>query len=702
MQFTKGKTIILIAIIVGASIAGIGIGLWFFINTQSENVLENTEVSINNVEIISADNDSVEVRIIGNIINPSGISAILDPMTLAVDYQGVQIGTTQTVTINVVGTNTPFNFTTTISISNFEQFSKFLDAFIENESVNLEISGTATIHAVGISINKNIVKTIAMNGMDDKLNFTVVDFKIINASSTDINANLTIEIENPSSITLNLNNINFNISWQNKILGQLDISTLKILGGIHNTTLIGRVILKNSTLFDEMVDQLLNNTDIQLNMQGLKSSNNILSNYISKLNINVIMPGLKAFDCIILAIRLIDSTNESFDLSVDLQIYNPTSGPVNIYNITFNTTYKGDQLGTVVFPDLTVESGTKTYTVNVTFILTNTTMLSEILTKYLSGEEINITFIGVADGTDVIAQMLDGYQRNVTLPAFTELQYSIGIMNFVNATEQTLTFNTTITMENPSPLNILLNNSCLDTYYQDYWAGNITFGFVNLTPGINVIDIQVIISGEKNSSNIEDLLSEYINGNDVIINIIGNLSIKLSGMAEPINVTFKLNKTITGFQGQLVKGVKLNFITLAVYPNMLMQAHVNATIYNPFNFTINITYLEYDVYFDDEDGYVIVISPLITFSGDKKMNIYIDTITKNYTSSPLEIPANSTREISETISTTSEDIYCRLYDEYYQDNDLYIDVKNGKMQVDIGGFRPWITVEIYDIYVPET
>ena len=84
------------------------------------------------------------------------------------------------------------------------------------------------------------------------------------------------------------------------------------------------------------------------------------------------------------------------------------------------------------------------------------------------------------------------------------------------------------------------------------------------------------------------------------------------------------------------------------------------------------------------------------------MNIYIDTITKNYTSSPLEIPANSTREISETISTTSEDIYCRLYDEYYQDNDLYIDVKNGKMQIDIGGFRPWITVEIYDIYVPET
>ncbi|MHA1270890.1 MAG: DUF3712 domain-containing protein [Candidatus Helarchaeota archaeon] len=714
MKFTKTTTIILIAVIAGAGITGATLGIFYLINVSSQNALENADVDVDSLEILSVNNNTVEIRLIGTITNPSGISATLHPMTLSVEYLNNEIGITQTTTININGVSTEINQTVSVNITNSTQFMYFMDDFLKNSTINLEVSGLASITAVGISINKPVTKNIAITGMNNQFNLTVINFGIINANSTHITANITTEIKNPSSIKITLTNVYFDVFWQNQSLGELLIQNLIINTGNNNECVVGIVKLDNLTHFDKMVDNLLNNTDITLNIKGKTSENNVLSLYISRLDLNVLMPGLDAFDCIILAINLTDCSNNSFSMNVLLEIYNPTSGPVSIYNITFNTTYNGEQLGLVSFPDLTVNSGTETYLVAVNFTLTNDTLLSEILTNYLSGIDVNITFIGVANGSNVISNMVDGYEKNVTLPASINFNYGIGTINLVNSSAKTLTFNTTLIVNNPTPLTVYLN-ATLNVTYKVSWIGNLTADSITLIPGTNNIPVQIIISGEKNMSAVEELLSQHINGNTVELILNGTINLQVDGMKNAINTSFNTKVNFDGNQDQLITQIRLNFIVLNVnwasYPTITysMNAYVNATVFNPFNFSINITYLEYDIYFDDNDGcliqaYIFLFGTVTIANYPQKSNINIDNITKNYTASPPEIKlnGNSYQNISETISSSDPELCSRLYDEYYQDDDLVIDIKNGKMQVQIGDFSVWVSFEFLDVPVPNT
>ena len=714
MKFTKTNAIILFIIIAGASISGLGIGLWFIFNMQSNNALANADVSVDSAEVSGVNNDTMEVKISGTITNPSGINAILHPMSFTIKYLNLELGTGQITEISITGVTTHFNQTVNITVKNNNNFNMFVNDFITNATVKVELTGNAFITALGFSITKPVSKTISLNGMNNQLNFTIVSFSILNASSTKFRANITTEIENPSTLKLNLNDVHFNISWQNEILGELIIPQLSIQEGIKNITIIGIVSLVNSTRFDNMVDQLLNNTDILLNITGIPSKNNILSYYISKLNLSVLMPGLEAFDCVILAINLTDCSNDSFDLDVMLEIYNPTSGSVNISNIYFNTSYNGEQLGTVSFPNLTVYSGTEKYLVNVTFTLTNATLLSDILTNYLSGTEINITFIGVANGSNVISNMVDGYKKNITLPASPPFNYGINSISLINSTAKTLTLNATLMVNNPTPLSVSLN-ATLNTTYKTEWIGNLTAKSINLISGNNNIHVQIIISGEKNISAVEDLLSQHINGNIVELILNGSINIKVDGMKSTVNTSYNSIVNLTGIHDDLITQVRLNFIELKVdwssYPSIsyAMNAYVNATIYNPFNFSINITYLEYSIYFDDPDGcliqaYIPFVGTVTIANYPSKYHVNIDNITKNYTANPPPIKLNnvSYKNISETISSSNDELCSRLYDDYYQDNDLTIDITHGKMQVKIGDFKVWISFEFLDVPVPQT
>ena len=686
------KAIILIIIICSASV-GTFLGIYFVINVTVEQAMENAEVNVNSIEILSADNDTLTVRILGNITNPSGSAATLQPMTLTVNYQGASMGTTQTTTIEIQPTTTLFNQTCDVTITNRTLFGLFMADFIKKANLDLTLSGLASITAAGMTFQQNIVKTISMAGMNNEFNVTLLSFSIINASSTNFNASVLIEVKNPSSTTLNLENVLFNVSWQAKTLGELYISHLKIISGTHNTSLIGMVKIYNLTLFDEMADTILNNTDVELNFKGKTSDSNILASYFSELDLNVIIPGLETFDCVILSIELKNSSDNSFTLDVELEIYNPTSGPVDISNVTFNTYYCNELLGLVNFSDLTVESGRKTYLLTVEFILTNASLLSDILTNYLNGNDIEITFIGAANGTDIISSMVDGYKQNITLPASPAFNYTLGSLDLVGSTATTLILNSTITVNNPTPLNVTLVSLFFNATYENSWVGNVTAGPINLRPGQNVIPIQIILSGDVNKSAIEDLLSKHINHISITLNLTGYIRIKIAGMNGTINTTLNFIETLAGVQDDLIQQTRLYMITVD-YSVPKMIATVKVTAYNPFDFEINITYLSYDAYFDDPDG-----AHYLLINYDPDYNIYIDSVAENHSSSPIQMSALGTKDLDANISNFNYETCFRLWCEYEIDRYLEVDILNGKMQVTIGAFQAWISFAYPKIHV---
>ncbi|MHA1298307.1 MAG: DUF3712 domain-containing protein [Candidatus Helarchaeota archaeon] len=707
MSLNRKRTILIIALIGSVSAIGLVFFLFWDFNKNSNillitNPLENADLNVENISLLSASNNSVRINLTVSVSNPSGISATLNPSNIIIDYIGIDMGTTQLNTAYIGGGSTQINQELNVTITNTTHFDKFIEDFINNSSLNLTARGTVSLSAFGFKLSLSVSETIPLNGLNNNFNVTLTNFAILDANSTAVNVTLITEIKNPSSLTINLENLAFNVSWDSITIGELHVYNLLIMNGTNNSTNNATLILTNQTHFDKMAEDLLNGSDIELELLGL-SSHTILDSYFDGLLLNVTMAGLAPFEVAIISVGLVGNSNESVTLDVELEIYNPTSGPIAIDNVTFNVSYLNEDLGMVNFSNLNVESGRKKYLLTVEFILTNLTLLSDLLTNYLNGIDVSLTFTGNSNGGNVIADIIDGYQHNITLPASSAFDYEIENLALVNATDDTLTLNATLIVNNTTPLNVSLDYLLLNVSYGGELVGNVTAGPVNLTIGNNSIPIQVIITGEYNMTAVEDLLSKHVNKQTVNLTLTGNVSTILDGMQDTLNTTLNYTLELEGVQNDLVDSIKVTKITLTI--DIFggaggVEFEVNASVNNPFNFTINVTYIEYDVSYNDSDGCQIQLPPLWNRPyGNPRYYGNEWSITDNHTTSPIQLDPMENKELNATTTSNDFELCCRLYDDYYNDHDLVLDIDNGRMKVAIGDFTVWIDFEFKNVPV---
>ncbi|MFX0099133.1 MAG: DUF3712 domain-containing protein [Candidatus Hodarchaeota archaeon] len=697
----KTMTIALIVIIAAAGgTAGILIG----VNMMAGGILEGADVNISSVEVLETSGNTITVNVTGEIENPSTVSGTVAPMDATVKYNGTKMGTTQTSTINAGPGNSSFQQVCTITITNDALFGSFLEDFMNFVNVTLSISGDATVSAGGLSLTLAVDKTFTMDGMNGLFNLTVEKFGIISANDTAVVLNVTASVNNPSSASITLDRASFLCNLNGSLFGNLNVYDIPIPTGYNNVSVTAVMELADLPLFNDMVDDMLNGIENEIELDGMMAGG-MFDSYISTLLMNVTIPAMDPYDLIILGVDYVNSTDSpvTIGLSVDLAIYNPTSGTVPITDLSFNTTYDGQYLGNVTFPDLNVDSGNQTYNVFMNFTIANTSLITEILDWYLKGVDIEIEFTGFATGANIIAQTIAGYQENITLPAMDMLEFSIGDMVVAGTTADTITINTTIETENPAPIDIAIGGIHLDGEYQGSWVGNVSAGPTTLTPGTNVIPIQVVLSGDQNQSAVEALLSEYIAGDNVSLYFNGTLNVSLPGMDTPFAAA--LNKTVTleGLEDPLITGAQIQSIGLTVSPPATYSASVTArvNVQNPFNFGINVTYIETDVTFEDPDGYTFSIGIFLLQNTTSDLNISVGRIDVDKSGTPIQIAASSSSNVDETIATSNVNTCCRAYSEYYLESPagMLINLQNGRIRIQISAFSVWLDFSYSNLLV---
>ena len=704
----KKKHLILIGTLI-VVIVGVSVGVLYFTRNITEKTIKDTKLTITSLEVKSADDESMNVTVNGTIDNPSEYSGTLKNASLTLEYNNVTFGATSISQLEVKAGETKFSEDLTISITNSSQYFEFIKDFVEKDSVTFSIRISGTIESDILTFEANFIKTVSLTGMNGNLNFTLNRFDILNATEDSFFANVSLTVNNPSTVSMNLPEATFEFYTNDTLVGNLTMHDLNIKPGENNFTRIVLVKIANIDLFNSITKDLLSNKDVNLVFKGAPSGKNILSRVFEHLSIPFTMKGIPPVKCIILSIELINSSSNSVTFSTDLQIYAPIPGSVQLNDLKFNVTYKNEELGQIEFGDITVKSGTHVYSVVSKLIITDTAILSELLTDYLNGSTIVLRVKGMAQSGNIIADVVNNYEQDIILPSAPEFHYAMENLELVNTTKNTLTMNSTLIITNPTPLNVSLDKAILNVSYSGSWIGNITVEDpVKLTPGNNTINVQITISGEENKSAVEDFLSKHLEGNDVSLYLYGTLSLRLEGMIEPLNVSVTRMETFKGLSEDIVKGVKLNFINLTFYYDYdigklvyEMQANVNVTIYNPFDFDINITYVYYELYYDDDDGcdYNFIV---ITVHYDPINHKYLDTIEHDYSSAPVLVQTKSNKTLNEVISSNDEETCARLYDEYYNDNDLYIDAENGIVKIQIGQFIATLHFEFHDIYVPSS
>jgi len=126
------------------------------------------------------------------------------------------------------------------------------------------------------------------------------------------------------------------------------------------------------------------------------------------------------------------------------------------------------------------------------------------------------------------------------------------------------------------------------------------------------------------------------------------------------------------------------------------------TIHNPVNFEINITSFTGLLVYDDDDGAYYEIPFVASWTYSSLTNISLTPLDFNWTAAPRTIAGEGSIQESFTFSGSNIEQGIRLYDEYFTKNQLYVDIINGVVTIQIESFELAIPIEIYDIYVPNT
>ncbi len=265
-------------------------------------------------------------------------------------------------------------------------------------------------------------------------------------------------------------------------------------------------------------------------------------------------------------------------------------------------------------------------------------------------------------------------------------EVSINSVEVQSADESSLTVNMSGEIKNPTSIDATIDPMNLSVGYDGKIFGTTQTTSISAQAGNSSFNqICEIIITDSDQFNL--FLTSFVKNPTVTVDISGTANITTAGVS--INKEISKSIEIDGQTEDLIRSIKLLFLTLEVIPTSELNAYVNATLYNPFNFAFNITYLEYDAYFDDADG-------VITPGYAPKNNILIEHIEKNYSSSPIEMNPKAHLDVEESISSTDVELVTRLFDENFK-NQLEIDIKNGIMHGSIGEFTFEIEFSFTDI-----
>nr|MDO8118525.1 hypothetical protein [Candidatus Sigynarchaeota archaeon] len=229
------------------------------------------------------------------------------------------------------------------------------------------------------------------------------------------------------------------------------------------------------------------------------------------------------------------------------------------------------------------------------------------------------------------------------------------------------------------------------------WVGNVTsVSSVAMEPCINIVPIQVSLSGAFNKTAVEKILSLHVAKQSVDLSLNGSALVSVDGMATPVPVEISTDESMPGITQDLISGVTVSIISVVYTPTPGMSGQVLVSVRNPFSFGINVTYMKYDVHYDDNDGMYIPVPPT-TFPA--AINKFFQTITDNRSVAPVQLSASGTSVVTTSISSSNLEHCARLFDEYMVDDDLRVHLRNGIFHITIGAFTAQVSFSQLNIVV---
>jgi len=475
----KILSLILAAVVVGGSIGG-----YFIANKVAEDALNEAEITISSMDVKDIGDSSITVEISGEITNPSEVEATLEPMEVSVLFDGKEIGTTEIEKIEILAAVTEFDQELEIEITDDDEFADFIAEFLEEDEVDLTIKGTATLGSGALSLEKEIEKEVTVDGMDDGFDVTVDDVQILEVQDRSFKLNVSTTFTNPSSVSVDVDEAQFEVSWDDNVLGDLTLTDLSISKGTHIIHTNCTIEISDAGVFSEMIEALADADSIQLDVSG-KSSGDLLDCVISAMEFQVDLDNIIRDATFVLNnFTIVDINSDSIILKLNVTANNPIASEITVDSVNLNITYESAVIGSSLIEDITLDAGINEIIQEAEILITNSEEFGGFVEDFIVESSLSVDLNGTARiklGDLSVDVDIDEVKEFNALD--DGLSFEVVKFDIMNATTDSFYVNVTAYIVNPSDSAFTLSNLTFDITYNEDALGVLNITSINLTSG---------------------------------------------------------------------------------------------------------------------------------------------------------------------------------------------------------------------------
>ncbi|MHA1760660.1 MAG: hypothetical protein ACTSXA_08555 [Candidatus Heimdallarchaeota archaeon] len=338
------KILIGVGIVVAVATPTIWVSVLFYVNNR----VENTDVTIDGIEVLEISDDSLSGIVNFTISEPTTVAATFRINKFNVSYLDTPLGygVVPTAEFSTQQANHSTSFSLTITDSDYFALT-FIDDYISSANVTLgiEVEIEFTGALAGIDV-KNIIETVTLDGLND-IPFTLQSFELLDVLADELSLELSVEVYNTGSINLYLSSLIGEIYYNDTLMGNVTLgvfgldlgnNTIELnswIGGSHD--LLAEFIGDYLSSDDLIVDLNLTITLDQFTGEGMKinrwlddvavkGAEDLVSVEVDMINLDISgLPG-----------------SLTYTINTTVTINNPVSFDINVTNFDGLLTYDDD------------------------------------------------------------------------------------------------------------------------------------------------------------------------------------------------------------------------------------------------------------------------------------------------------------------------------------------------------------------------
>ncbi|KAJ3147540.1 hypothetical protein HK101_002218 [Irineochytrium annulatum] len=520
---------------------------------------------------------------------------------------------------------------TTVTITDETGMGVFSSYLIKGQQFSWRLQGSAQAKALGLTFNGlSLNKVVTLGGFQGLSNVTITSFNLPDSDPmAGIRLETTTALQNPSHISIELGDLNFDSYFGATKIGSLSGTNVTLHPGENDLSLNGRLIpMKDTTSLSQVFTFFVGGKGSVLDVVGTSVLGPL--GYVSWLN--------AGFDGLKLSVTLSPPQNQQ-QLVSNIQIpalsvnFNPqdpsgyhlttTAPAINAYftspfnfpltiftasqNLNF-TDASGNAFLNVNVPFVPAKGDQYNHTLATSF--TNAPLdvipgqeaaFQEFFKALTVGDEYKVhiqglvsTQAGTAAGNVTISNV--SLTDSLVLHGFKGLnQVAIGAVNVASGDANGIHLTIATTITNPSSLSLAVNaDVVMQLQAQGQVLGNVVLPKLALVPGPNVITATSLFNpqGDAAIAAGRQLLSGFLAGTSSPVTILGTPNSTPYKSLEASFSGLTINTNLPGQTKPLIGGSWLNFNNLAVTtaPVYLLLNNPLATDFTLLHLTTSISY----------------------------------------------------------------------------------------------------------------